>query len=75
MTSASHLLSEHHWNVPGDNTAQAKEEESDNVAANTEGLDEASEGENKDVQVEQDKDTGKEEEDVEMKKEKAAVRI
>ncbi|RMC14534.1 hypothetical protein DUI87_09631 [Hirundo rustica rustica] len=49
-------------NVPGDNTAQAKEEESGNVAANTEGLDEASEGENKDVQVEQDKDTGKEEE-------------
>ncbi|RMC14493.1 hypothetical protein DUI87_09589 [Hirundo rustica rustica] len=31
-------------NVPGDNTAQAKEEESGNVAANTEGLDEASEG-------------------------------
>ncbi|RMC10431.1 hypothetical protein DUI87_13236 [Hirundo rustica rustica] len=49
-------------NVPGDNTAQGNEEESGNVAANTEGLDEASEGEDQDVRVEQDKDTGKEEE-------------
>ncbi|RMC10156.1 hypothetical protein DUI87_12955 [Hirundo rustica rustica] len=48
-------------NVPGDNTAQGNEEESGNVAANTEGLDEASEGEKKDVLVQQDKDTGKEE--------------
>ncbi|XP_058718367.1 uncharacterized protein LOC131591567 [Poecile atricapillus] len=48
-------------NVPGDNTAEGNEEPG-SVAGNTEGLDEANEGENKDVQVEQDKDAGKEEE-------------
>ncbi|XP_068046405.1 uncharacterized protein [Anomalospiza imberbis] len=46
--------------VPGDSTAEGNEEEPGNVAGNKEHLDEANEGENKDVQVEQDKDTGKE---------------
>ncbi|XP_041333610.1 LOW QUALITY PROTEIN: uncharacterized protein LOC121359029 [Pyrgilauda ruficollis] len=49
-------------NVPGDNTAEGDEEEPGNVAGKAEDLDEADEGENKDVQVEQDKDAGQEEE-------------
>ncbi|KAF4793956.1 hypothetical protein TURU_107567 [Turdus rufiventris] len=48
-------------NVPGDNT-EGNEDRNGNVAENTEGLDEGNEGVNKDVQVEQDKDAGKEEE-------------
>ncbi|XP_064278038.1 uncharacterized protein LOC135301666 [Passer domesticus] len=50
-------------NVPGDNTAEKTEEEPGNIAQKAEDVDESDEGENKDVQVEQDKDAGKEEED------------
>ncbi|XP_017591917.1 PREDICTED: LOW QUALITY PROTEIN: uncharacterized protein LOC103617094 [Corvus brachyrhynchos] len=49
-------------NMPGDNTAEGNEEEPGNVTGGVEDLDEANEGENKDVKVEPDKDAGKEEE-------------
>ncbi|RMC14487.1 hypothetical protein DUI87_09583 [Hirundo rustica rustica] len=61
--------------VPGDNTAQAKEEESGNVAANTEGLDEASEGgKTRMCRWSKTRTLERKKKDVEMK-EKAAVRI
>ncbi|RLV82396.1 hypothetical protein DV515_00016693 [Chloebia gouldiae] len=47
--------------VPGDTTAEGNEEEPGNVAGDKEDLHEANEGENKDVQVDKDRDTGKEE--------------
>ncbi|XP_056340751.1 uncharacterized protein LOC130249728 [Oenanthe melanoleuca] len=49
-------------NVPGDKT-EGSEDEPGNVAGNTEDVNEGNEGENKDVQVEQGKDAGKEEGD------------
>ncbi|XP_056372240.1 inositol 1,4,5-trisphosphate receptor-interacting protein-like 1 [Oenanthe melanoleuca] len=49
-------------NIPGDNTAEGNEDEPGNVLGNMEGLNEGNEGGNKDVQVEQVKDAGKEEE-------------
>ncbi|XP_068034871.1 inositol 1,4,5-trisphosphate receptor-interacting protein-like 1 [Anomalospiza imberbis] len=48
--------------VPGDSRGDENEEEPGHVVGNKEDLDEANEGEHKDVRVEQDKDTGKEEE-------------
>ncbi|RMC10402.1 hypothetical protein DUI87_13207 [Hirundo rustica rustica] len=50
-------------NVPRDHTAEGSVEDPGMVAGNTEGLDETSEGESKDVQVEEDKDAAKEEGD------------
>ncbi|RMC10417.1 hypothetical protein DUI87_13222 [Hirundo rustica rustica] len=50
-------------NVPRDHTAEGSVEDPGIVAGNTEGLDETSEGESKDVQVEEEKDAAKEEGD------------
>ncbi|XP_077639267.1 inositol 1,4,5-trisphosphate receptor-interacting protein-like 1 [Lonchura striata] len=60
--------------VPGDTTTEGNEEEPGNVAGNKEDLDEANEGENKDVQVDQDKDTGKEEGEGNEEKNNSATR-
>ncbi|XP_068061297.1 uncharacterized protein [Anomalospiza imberbis] len=59
--------------VPGDSRGDGNEEEPGHVAGNKEHLDEENEGENKDVQVEQNKDTGKEEGDGNEEKTKSVT--
>ncbi|XP_014749765.1 PREDICTED: uncharacterized protein LOC106864673, partial [Sturnus vulgaris] len=58
-------------NVPADDSAEGNEEECVNVIGNVEGLEEADEGVNKDVQVDEDKDAEKEEEAGDGKEEKS----